>query len=110
MASSAYSDLSFTVTPRELYSAAENLQGQIDYIKRQFAAMEQSINKSTSFWIGDAGDKYRKVYKEQVKEADRMFQRLMEHAADLREIAGVYVSKESEAVQLTAQLPPDVIV
>lgn len=110
MASSAYSDLSFTVKPEELYHTAEDLQAQINYLKKQFMAMEQSVNKSTGFWIGDAGDKYRKVYKEQVKEADKMFQRLMEHVTDLREIAGVYVNKENEAVGLTVQLPSDVIV
>ena len=110
MAVSSYSDLSFTVKPEELYNAAESLQGQINYIKKQFMAMEQSINKSAGFWIGDAGDKYRTVYKEQVKEADKMFQRLTEHVNDLREIAGVYVNKENEVVALAAQLPPDVIV
>jgi len=109
VAGSAYSDLSFTVDPEELYNAASSLQQEIDYIKRQFAAMDQAVNKSAGFWIGDAGDKYRKVYKEQVKEADRMFRRLMEHVTDLREIAGVYVNKENESVGLAQQLPSDVI-
>lgn len=111
MAKESYSDLSFTVTPEALYTKSEQVLTAINSMKSEFDGIKSIMNKTASYWIGDAGDAYRKSYKEQEPEIDTIFKRLMEHVTDLNQIAGQYVQAEQKAQALAQEsLPADVIV
>lgn len=110
MAKESYSDLSFTVTPEILYSKSEQVLTLINNMKGEFDGIKSIMNKTASYWIGEAGDTYRKHYNKQEPEIDTIFKRLMEHVTDLNQIAGQYVEAENKAEQIAESLPADVIV
>lgn len=110
MAVSTYSDLSFLVTPEQLYTKAEQVSSEISSMKGRFDSMKSVIEKTSSYWIGDAGDHYREVYSEQEPSLEEMFARLSEHVTDLQTIAGQYVTTEKMVQNMTQALPADVIV
>ncbi|MBO6142553.1 MAG: WXG100 family type VII secretion target [Lachnospira sp.] len=105
-----YSDLSFTVTPEALYTKSEQVEAAVRSMKNEFDSMKAVINKTASYWIGDAGDTYRKKYSEREPDLETIFARLSEHVTDLNTIAGKYVTAEEKAQQLAETLPADVIV
>lgn len=98
------------VTPEELIRKAGELQGKITKIQKEFDSLEQNVNHTVSYWIGEAGDTYRNKYKEFKPGVQEIIRRLEEHVQDLNAMAGVYQKTESEVKEVIEELPSDVIV
>ena len=96
-------------SPQALLTGAEEVQQAVGDIRNRFANIEAAVNRSSGYWQGDAAEAHRASYQEMKGTVDEIFQRLSEHAADLKSMAQVYTGAEEEAKGISGDLPADVI-
>ena len=97
------------VTPEEMESTANNLegvQGQVDNITQQ---MLEEARNLTTIWEGDAASAYVNKFNTLEDDMQRMRNMVREHVDDLREIAGAYRQAEELNESEAQSLPSDVI-
>ena len=99
-----------SVKPEELVVKASELQRKVSSIREKFATMTSLVEKTESYWLGEAGSFYREMYQDAIKEQESVLKRLEEHPKDLLEIAQRYSDKELHLEQLANELPGDVLV
>ena len=99
-----------SVKPEELVVKASELQRKVSSIREKFSTMTSLVEKTESYWLGEAGSFYREMYEDAIKEQESVLKRLEEHPKDLLEIAQRYSDKELHLEQLANELPGDVLV
>lgn len=92
-----------------MVAQAENVRQLANDMKRKFDIIEDLVNKSQYYWIGEAGDLHRKMFFEQKENIDLMLRRLLEHPNDLIAIATNYEVAERENISVAQALPIDII-
>ena len=97
------------VTPEKMSEKAAQVKTKIEKVKITFASLEHKINGSNNYWKGEAGDSFRKKYKEFKEKTDNIVSRLEEHVADLNTMSGVYQTTETEITKVIEGLPVDII-
>lgn len=101
---------SLTVTPEVLQRQAEKSKKSVYQLKSRMSELEQIMNRTKSYWIGEAGDAHRSYYFEQEEYIQKLFARLEEDISDLENIASVYTKTEREVSSIAGDLPSDVII
>lgn len=102
-------DVFIKVDSAVLGSKAQEVSGKIANMANCFDQMERIINRTSYYWLGEAGELHRKMYRDQKSQVDEMMKRLREHPADLTAIAQTYESTEKEVQAMAVELPGDVI-
>lgn len=97
------------VTPEVLNAKANEVERNIRNMKQRFDAMDTLIKKSSSYWIGEAGDMHRQNYESQVSGIEEMLEVLSQHPQDLRAIAQAYTNVELENTSIAQELPGDLL-
>lgn len=97
------------VTPEELKTVSSQVEPLIRKMSEDFNTISELMDSTAGYWLGDAGDMYRKTYKQKEDHISEMIARLSEHPRDLLTMAGVYESSERENVSRSEPLPSDVI-
>lgn len=97
------------VSTEEMENKANEMNAKIQNMKKSLQQLRGLINKSTSYWQGDAANKYRSAYKSYESEINNMMKKLNEHSSDLLVMAGIYKEAESANDSLANTLPDDVI-
>ena len=97
------------VTPEQLESQAAEVRRLGTLVKNDYQAMKDLMEKTRSYWIGDAGDLHRKLYDNQKDDIDVMIRRILEHPTDLEMMAGIYKEMEINATSISSGLPGDII-
>lgn len=103
-------DVTLRVTPEELTAEAESVQGHITSMQNKFSAVESAVSRSEGYWIGEAGDTHRQLYRRQKEEIDKIFRKLGEQVADLKAAARVYEQTEAAVEAAADSLPDQVLV
>lgn len=88
---------------------AQAISKNIINMQRSFEQLETIINRTSHYWIGEAGNIHRRTYQSQKAKVGEIMKRLKEHPADLLTMAGAYDEAESKAQDLIAALPGDMI-
>lgn len=94
-----------TVTPEELQNASSVLAGYVRNMEACFSEVKRTMNASSTYWVGEAGDAHRALYESKVSETEEFIARCEEHIRDLNEMAGVYTEAENTAINEIEQLP-----
>jgi Uncharacterized protein conserved in bacteria len=97
------------VTPEEMRSTADNLegvQGQITSITQQM--LEEARNLA-SIWEGDAATAYINKFNTLEDDMEKMRNMVREHVSDLRQMAGLYENAERANESEANSLPSDAI-
>lgn len=92
-----------------LNNKAQSVSKSITNMSNCFEQLETIINRTSYYWIGEAGDMHRKTYQDQKPQIEEMIKRLAEHPNDLVTIAQTYETAESEVQAMAGELPGDVI-
>ena len=103
------SGIQIKVKTEELVGKAGIVKDKVILMQRQIDDAEQLLNRTASYWLGDAGDKKRKEFKDKKKAADQVIRRLSEYPEDLLEMAGIYDQSEKTNVANHTTLPTDVL-
>ena len=109
MANSLGVDVTIKVTPEALYAKSQNIASILAKVKGNFENMKGVMDKTGSYWIGEAGDAHREKYQEMVPKTEEIIRRLQEHVRDLDEMAGVYQEADALVQEIEELLPTDVI-
>lgn len=99
----------FKVSTDVMYAQAEQVSTLGNDMKQHLASMEEIIARTSYYWIGEAGELHRKLYNDQKEDISIMMRRFMEHATDLRTIAGGYETGEKENTSRAQALASDII-
>lgn len=97
------------VTPEVLSDKSGQVLKCVNNMANTFQQLETVVNRTSYYWIGEAGDLHRKLYNQQKSTIDEMMQRLREHPRDLITIAQIYSNVEKEVESIAIELPGDVI-
>ena len=98
-----------SVTPEQLVEKSEELRRIVATLKTKFAELNAVVEESKSYWIGDAGDSIRKEYADLNQDLEVFLQEMGDYPVKLEQMAGVYVSHDSSALQKAEALPSDVL-
>jgi len=98
------------VTPEKLISASGQFESKASELKNITNNMLNLANKLNSYWEGDAHTKYTTTFRKLQDDMNRMYKMIKEHSDDLKEMANIYRTAESENVQEASKLSGDVIV
>lgn len=97
------------VRPEVLVEKSQEVSASIRKMAACFDDLERMINRTSYYWIGEAGEIHRRLYQEQRDHVDEMMKRLKEHPEDLLAIARNYVQMEQAAEAVADGLPGDAI-
>lgn len=99
------------VSTDQLLSKADLVNARIDDVNRCLEQMKNKVQSSRNYWIGEAGDLYRKVYEEKEPMLEEILKRFEEHSKDLVNMAKNYENAEQVIEEtMVQQLPDNVIV
>lgn len=102
-------DVHIKVSSTVLNGKAQSVSKSIANMANCFEQLEAIINRTSYYWIGEAGDMHRKIYQDQKPQIEEMMKRLREHPNDLVAIAQTYDTAESAVQSLASELPGNVI-
>lgn len=97
------------VTPEVLTAKSTEVANKVNSMRRHFDDLKALIDKTSGYWIGEAGDKHRKMYQDLESDVEEILKRLGEHPVDLVTIAQKYSDVELKIEQEIQSLPSDVI-
>lgn len=92
------------VTPAQLREKAQSVEIEVSNMQERLEDLENKLNGTASYWIGEAGDLHRELYKEQKSDVEIMIKRWSEHAKDLIEMADKYDNVEREVSNIATSL------
>lgn len=98
------------VTPEVLTRMADDIEKQISDIKNQFDAIDTEINRTRSYWEGDASDSHKNQYDSLKDEINEAVKNLKNHPVNLLQMAGLYTETEENLEAAAQSLSADVIV
>lgn len=97
------------VSTEKLVEGSDLVKSSLTDMKSRFSSIADAVNRSNSYWKGEAADKHRRIHGEMQETIDEIMARLGEHVRDLREMAQVYEETEKEAEELAYDLPSNII-
>lgn len=103
-------NITILVTPEVLSRQAQSVLTRTASIERRFSSIENIVNRSGSYWTGEAGQTHRRVYTESKEGIEEVLAELKETANVLSETAQTYSAAETRAQETAAGLPTNVIV
>lgn len=104
------SQVSFKVTPEVLTAKSTEVANKVNSMRLHFEELKSLVDKTSGYWIGEAGDKHRSMYQDLEDDVEQILKRLGEHPVDLVAIAQQYSDVELKIQQEIQSLPSDVIV
>jgi uncharacterized protein YukE len=102
-------DARIKVDTQTLINKASETSRSISRMEECFERLELIVNRTSYYWIGEAGDKHRKIYTDNKAEIDIILKRLKEHPRDLLEIEQVYSKAEKDVYKVSKELPANII-
>ena len=103
-------ELELRVEPELIAAKAYNVKSKIGELQQAFEAMEQSVNKTRQYWIGEAGEAHRDYFERKKGQMEEMIRRWNEEVSDMFEISDTYEMAEKAILEAAQGLPADVIV
>lgn len=102
---------SFTlkVTPDVLRNTASEVQSLTRALQADFDDLQARVSRTTSYWVGAAGDQYRREFDAKKKDTSEMLTLLGKYPTDLLSMAGIYDTAERTNTQNTGALPSDIL-
>ena len=98
------------VTPDMLLAKAEAVLAMINAMQKNFEELEAKINGTANYWQGEASEVHREKYQNKKADIEEAFKRLLSDTENLRKMAAVYTATENAAIDISTDLPGDVIV
>lgn len=102
-------NISIKVQPEILAQKSQEVSTGIRKLSSCFDDLERIVNRTSYYWAGEAGDRHRRLYREQKGNVDEMMRRLKEHPKDLLEISQNYMQTEKTVETIANELSGDVI-
>lgn len=102
-------NVTLKVTPEVLQAKAVSTAKKLGDMQRIWESMNAAILSTEHFWIGEAGNLHRDMYKKQQENIEVIMRRLNEHPGDLNEIAATYLGVEKEVQEIAQSLETGIL-
>lgn len=103
------SDISIEVEPSVMIAKADQVSKAISNMEQKFDELNNIVNRTCSYWIGEAGDHHRKMFYDEKEDIQKILNRLKEHPSDLKQMAAGYADTEKELLEENQRLQSDYI-
>ena len=103
-------EITVRISTERLAQASGDIGRKVNELKAAFEEMTDVVNRTNSYWLGEAGEAHRKAYQQMQPHQEEVLNRLKEQVSDLIQIAGIWETAEQEIGELNQSLPDDVIV
>ena len=98
------------ISTEQLAQASGDIAGKVNALKAAFGAMTEAMNRTDSYWLGEAGEAHRNAYRKMQPHQQEAVKRPEEQSQHLAKIAGVWEETEQQIKELNVNLPDDVII
>lgn len=88
-------DFLVKVDPSVLKDRASEFSGMVKTLREDFSGLQEIVFRTRYYWIGQAGDQYRKGFNSKKGTVDTTLQRLDKYPQDLLQMAGIYEQTET---------------
>lgn len=102
-------DFQMKVETSVLKSTAAEVRSLTRTLQEDFDALQVQVRQTSRYWIGQAGDQYRREFDSQKQETSEILTLLRKYPDDLLSMAGIYDRTETVNVQSAAVLPSDIL-
>lgn len=102
-------DITLKVTPDVLRDTAGQVRTTVGQLRNGLDDAKSLVERSRFYWMGQAGDKYRRSFVARRTEAQELLDRLGKYPSDLLQMAQIYDQAESTNVQDAGKLSTDII-
>ncbi len=102
-------DIHIKVSTEVLNAKADAVLKNVMVMSDCFDELKNIVNRTSYYWIGEAGEQHRLIYNNQQEDIDEMLNRLKEHPRDLLAISQNYSRVEKAILEETSNLPGDII-
>lgn len=99
----------FKVTPDILSEKSAEVSGKVNSVKRHFTDINELMDRTKGYWMGEAGDRYREAYYKLHNDLDEILEHLEEYPGMLLAIAQGYLDVEQKVQEVIRELPGDVV-
>lgn len=97
------------VDSREMRDAANEVKRLAQNLAEDFDDMQTRVQRTTAYWIGEAGDHYRQEFLARREETEQILNYLYKYPTDLLTMAQIYEDTESTNTQTLGALSSDFI-
>ncbi|MBR0091352.1 MAG: WXG100 family type VII secretion target [Lachnospiraceae bacterium] len=97
------------VDPQKLITASGEFEKASSDIQRITSEMKSIVDQTVQAWTGDAQATYKASFANLDDDMTKLFTWVKEHATDLNEMARNYIQADTDAGNLGASLPADVL-
>lgn len=102
-------DFVIKVDTEVLRTTASEISGLTKALQDDFDEMQNCVRQTNRYWIGAAGDQYRREFNAEKEEVSELLALLSKYPTDLLSMAGVYDNAEQKNVQRIDVLPSDTL-
>ena len=92
-----------------LRSTAADVTRLTRALQGDFDELQNCVRQTSRYWVGAAGDQYRREFDEEKAETSELLRLLGKYPTDLLSMAGIYDEAERVNTQTTAALPSDIL-
>lgn len=92
-----------------LRTTASDVTGLTRMLQSDFDELQDCVRLTSRYWVGAAGDQYRREFDAEKKETSELLALLGKYPVDLLTMAGVYEDTERVNAQNTSALPSDIL-
>lgn len=97
------------VNPEKLVNLSLELKQKVNELSQKFERLNNIAEQTERYWLGTAGDYYRKLYKCYTEDEENLIKRFRTHSENLAKIAANYIDKERLIIQNAEALPGDIM-
>lgn len=102
-------DFRVKVDTQALRTAASEVTSLTRALQSDFDELQSCVRKTSCYWVGAAGDQYRREFDAEKQETSELLALLSKYPADLLTMAGVYEDTERANTQGNGMLPSDIL-
>ncbi len=97
------------VSPDILIAKADEVESGISRMRQLFSNVKSSIDRTASYWEGEAGDLHRRAYLKRQAEVEEMLKKLRQRVNELEQLAASYTDAERANTSAANALATNVI-
>ncbi len=103
-------DFTILAAPEALMSVSADISQKIDHMKSASSEISGIIQRTESYWVGDAAELHRTLLKEQLPKLETIITGFVSQAGKLEQIAANYSGTSQSVKEMVEELPSDVII
>ena len=100
--------ISLRVTPEQLRTQKQVIDSDLYNLRNDINQITNEVTGTSSYWLGEAGNKQRSDYEDSMQKINSMLDRLGTYPTRILQMAGIYEESETINKQTASQLKADV--